>query len=68
MTIIPISKSSPSFVFYGKFNSLILWSGSAGAGGGGLVEGGGGASATFCWYVIYYSDCAVILFVCFLLF
>lgn len=39
MTIISISKPIPSFVLYGKFNSLIFLSGSAEGRG---VEGGGG--------------------------
>ena len=69
MTIISISRSSPSFVFYGKFNSLIFWSGSAGGGEGGLVEGGGGllphsvgtlyTTATvllFCLFVFYFFN------------
>ena len=43
MTIISISKPTPSFVFYGKFNSLSFFDQAArGRGGGGGVEGGGG--------------------------
>ena len=41
MTIISISKPSPSFVFNGKFNSLSFFYQGAGGEGGG-VEGGGG--------------------------
>ena len=43
MTIISISKPSPSFLFYGKFNSLSFFVRErGGGGGGGGVEGGGG--------------------------
>ena len=42
VTIISISKPSPSFVFYGKFNSLSFFYQGAGGRGGGGVEGGGG--------------------------
>ena len=43
MTIISISKPTPSFVFYGKFNSLSFFDQEArGRGGGGGGRGGGG--------------------------